>query len=55
MTGIVPRTRITRNGESLELHLPADLSMLAGGRLEARMKQLAALCGLDPEIVIDAA
>lgn len=53
MPGIIPRTRIARTDARLQLRLPADLSMLAGGRLEARMKQLAALCDLTPEIVIE--
>jgi len=53
MTGIIPRTRIARSGDRLQLILPEDLSMLAGGRLEARMKQLAGLSDLTSEIVIE--
>ncbi len=53
MTGILPRTRVARSGDSLLLILPEELSMLAGGRLEARMKQLAGLCDLSSEIVIE--
>ena len=53
MTGIIPQTRITRDGQHLQLYLPGDLSILAGGRLEARLKQLAGLCDLIPQIVTD--
>ena len=53
MTGIIPRTKILKDGQDLKLYLPGELSMLAGGRLEARLKQLAALCDLTPQIVID--
>ena len=50
MPGIIPRTRIVRSGKALVLELPADLAMLAGGRLEGRMKQLGNACGLSAEI-----
>lgn len=50
MPGIIPRTRILRSDKALVLELPADLAMLAGGRLENRMKQLANVCGLSAEI-----
>jgi exopolyphosphatase/guanosine-5'-triphosphate,3'-diphosphate pyrophosphatase len=50
MPGVVPRTRIIRDGKTLVLELPDDLSMLAGGRLESRMKQLGNVCELNSEI-----
>lgn len=50
MPGIIPRTRIVRSGKALVLELPSDLAMLAGGRLEGRMKQLGNACGLSAEI-----
>ncbi len=53
MTGIIPQTRIMRDGQHLQLYLPGDLSILAGGRLAARLKQLAGLCDLTPQIVTD--
>ncbi len=52
MPGIIPRTAIGRSGKILQLRLPTDLAMLAGGRLEARLRQLGNLCGLNSEIRI---
>ena len=53
MPGIIPRTRILRSGKALVLELPKDLAMLAGGRLESRLKQLANLCDLTAKMRID--
>ncbi|MYZ48497.1 Ppx/GppA family phosphatase [Rhizobiales bacterium L72] len=53
MPGVVGRTRIHRAGKKLELVLPADLAMLAAPRLETRLKQFAALAGLNPVIRIE--
>lgn len=53
MPGVVPRTALRRTDNELQLVLPPDLSELAGGRLETRLKQLAALVGLESRIVID--
>ncbi len=50
MPGIIPRTRIVRQENALILELPGDLAMLAGGRLAARLKQLAGLANLQSEI-----
>lgn len=44
--GVLPRTRLERGGDNLVLLLPEDLSALAGGRLEIRLRQLAELVGL---------
>lgn len=52
MPGIIPRTGIRRAGKEIELLLPQDLAMLAGPRLESRLKQFAALAGLPASIRI---
>jgi len=54
MPGVVPRTKLRRDGGELQLVLPPDLGDLAGGRLETRLKQLAALAGLESRIVVEA-
>ena len=51
--GVLPRTGVRRTGDRLELTLPRPLADLAGPRLESRMKQLAALRGLAPAIVVE--
>jgi exopolyphosphatase/guanosine-5'-triphosphate,3'-diphosphate pyrophosphatase len=53
MPGIIPRTRIRRAGGDLHLVLPADLAALGGPRLEARLKQLAAIGGFGSAIAVE--
>jgi exopolyphosphatase / guanosine-5'-triphosphate,3'-diphosphate pyrophosphatase len=52
VAGVLPRTRLRRYGDRIELVLPRDLRDLAGTRLESRIKQLAALDRCAPGIVI---
>lgn len=51
--GVLPRTRLRRAGDTLQLVLPPNLKDLAAPRLENRMKQLANLAGLSSAIVVD--
>jgi exopolyphosphatase/guanosine-5'-triphosphate,3'-diphosphate pyrophosphatase len=51
--GVLPRTRLRRTDERMELVLPGELRDLAGPRLETRLKQFSALGGLAPGIVIE--
>ena len=51
--GVLPRTKLRRSADSIELILPRDLADLAGARLESRLKQLAVLDRCIPSIVID--
>jgi exopolyphosphatase/guanosine-5'-triphosphate,3'-diphosphate pyrophosphatase len=44
--GILPKTRIEREGDKLTLVLPPDLADLRGARLESRLRQFATLGGL---------
>lgn len=53
MPGVMPRTSLRRADSELQLVLPPDLGDLAGGRLETRLKQLAALAGLESRIVVE--
>jgi exopolyphosphatase/guanosine-5'-triphosphate,3'-diphosphate pyrophosphatase len=53
VAGVLPRTRLRRYGDRIELVLPRDLRDLAGTRLESRIKQLAALERCAPGIVIE--
>lgn len=46
VAGVLPRTRIRRSGDHLQLVLPPDLADLRGARLDSRMRQFAALGGL---------
>ena len=52
--GVLPRTSLRRAGGVVELVLPRDLQDLAGPRLEARLKQFAALGGRTSRIVVEA-
>ncbi|MBA3517149.1 MAG: exopolyphosphatase [Rhizobiales bacterium] len=51
--GVLPRTRLRRSNDRVELVLPVELRDLAGPRLETRLKQFAALGGLTSRIVVD--
>jgi exopolyphosphatase/guanosine-5'-triphosphate,3'-diphosphate pyrophosphatase len=53
VAGVLPRTMVRRDGDILQLVLPADLRDLAGPRLETRMRQFATLAGLASEIVVE--
>jgi exopolyphosphatase/guanosine-5'-triphosphate,3'-diphosphate pyrophosphatase len=53
VAGVLPRTQVRRSGERLQLVLPPDLADLGGPRLDSRLKQLAALRGLVPEIAVE--
>ncbi|HMB47348.1 MAG TPA: exopolyphosphatase, partial [Afifellaceae bacterium] len=53
MPGVISRTRLVRSGKVLTLQFPPELEMLAGGRLERRLKQLAGLCGLTAEMATE--
>jgi exopolyphosphatase/guanosine-5'-triphosphate,3'-diphosphate pyrophosphatase len=46
MPGILPRTRLSVDGKTLVLHLPADLAFLDGDRMRGRQRQLALEAGL---------
>lgn len=50
MSGVIPRTPLVRERDRLILHLPDDLSVLNGERLEQRLAALAAELDLEPEI-----
>ncbi len=52
MPGVLPKTAIRRQAKMLQLLFPNELGSLAGGRLEARFGQLAALGGYSPMIRI---
>ncbi|WP_338610555.1 Ppx/GppA phosphatase family protein [Pelagibacterium nitratireducens] len=54
MPGILPRTRFSVDGKTLELHLPADLAFLDGDRMRGRQRQLATEAGFkDGTIRVD--
>ena len=53
MPDILPRTKLLCVKGKLVLTLPPDLAVLAGDRLNGRMKQLARLIGRTPAIVIE--
>ncbi len=50
MPGVIQRTRVVRQAETLMLQMPEDLAMLGGGRLATRLKQLASLADFKSEI-----
>jgi len=50
MPGVIDRAALKADGEALVLTLPGDLASLAGSRVASRLKQLARLIGLRPEI-----
>ena len=52
MPGVLPKTAIRRQAKVLQLVFPGELAALAGGRLEARFAQLAALGGYSAMIRI---
>ncbi len=45
MPGVVPRTRVLRDGDTLVLEVPADLADIVGERLLKRLTQLAKIGG----------
>ncbi|MHA1190170.1 MAG: Ppx/GppA phosphatase family protein, partial [Alphaproteobacteria bacterium] len=53
MPDVLPKTVIRRQGKMLQLEFPNELASLAGGRLEARFTQLAALGGYSALIRIE--
>ena len=50
MPGVLPRAPMICDRGHVVLTLPADLSALAGERVQSRMRQFARLIGADPEI-----
>jgi exopolyphosphatase/guanosine-5'-triphosphate,3'-diphosphate pyrophosphatase len=53
MPDILPRTKLLCVKGKVALTLPPDLAVLAGDRLNARMKQLARLVGRTPAITVE--
>jgi exopolyphosphatase/guanosine-5'-triphosphate,3'-diphosphate pyrophosphatase len=53
VAGVLPRTALHRSNGALQLILPRELADLRGPRLDSRLRQLAALKGLSPAIVIE--
>ncbi|WP_291745105.1 exopolyphosphatase [Bauldia sp.] len=53
MPGVVPRTRLERDGKKLVLVLPHDLAPLGGSRVERRLAQLGKTAGLEAIIGIE--
>jgi exopolyphosphatase/guanosine-5'-triphosphate,3'-diphosphate pyrophosphatase len=51
--GVLPRTRLRRVDDRLELVLPPDLADLRGARLTSRLRQFAALGGLEYSVVVE--
>ena len=41
MPGILPRKQLSRDGDTLVLHLPADYAFLNGDHLRNRLRQFA--------------
>ncbi|MEP0322152.1 exopolyphosphatase [Bauldia litoralis] len=53
MPGVMPRTRLERDGKKLVLVLPHDLAPLGGARVERRLATLAKTAGLEAIIGIE--
>jgi exopolyphosphatase/guanosine-5'-triphosphate,3'-diphosphate pyrophosphatase len=53
VAGVLPRTKVRRKGDRVELVLPADLADLTGPRLETRMRQFAVLGGFSSAVTIE--
>jgi exopolyphosphatase/guanosine-5'-triphosphate,3'-diphosphate pyrophosphatase len=51
--GVLPRTKLRRRREAVELVLPEELADLRGARLESRVRQFAALGGLPGTVVVE--
>ena len=51
--GVLPRTKLRRAGDKIELVLPPALADLRGARLDSRMRQFAALGGLGFAVVVE--
>ncbi len=51
--GVLPRTKLRRAGDKVELVLPASLADLRGARVDSRMRQFAALGGLGFAVVTE--
>lgn len=52
MEGALPKIRIARNEDTIELRVPKALAKLAGGRVENRLKQFAAIGGFQSTVVV---
>ena len=51
MPDVLPRTKLSTDGDRLVLDLPADLGDLSGERLVKRLVQLAKVCGLKDAVI----
>lgn len=52
VAGVLPKTRLRRDGDTIALILPAELADLRGARLENRLRHFAALGGMSYEVVV---